>query len=127
MEFIVSRASDFGGSDRPCVGATQKTVKRDWVDIRYFNTPEEFDRAMEVLTAVRNEPRKPPWFSEGRNHRGGNGQIARDMDGTVTAWFVEIPDLPSLLSFAKEVNEEVIVNNDHGDFPSLKIYDGPVE
>lgn len=69
-----------------------------YVDIRSTDSPKK-------VPAYKGE--EDWWFSEGKNHRLENGQIARDLD-TSHCWVLEISDLDTFISVISDLGDVCI-------------------
>ena len=95
MKMIVSRTTEFDDDVSPC----DEAVKGDYVRIDERTTDDP------AKIRARNGE-SDWWYEDGGNHRVEDGHIMRDFDDT--CWFVEIPDLQSLIEFVSKYGECVI-------------------
>ncbi len=113
MLFHVTRTSIWG-ENKPhdkCI-----PIKLTRVDSRTFRTPEEYDERL--------GKRDGKWLSFGTNHRIEDGRIVRDF-GVADVWCIEINSLEELMSFKKDVDEELVIGVSYIDekTPYIEIYD----
>lgn len=114
MRFIVSRTSDWCGTDPPCDSAYAVTVPE--YDVRSCDEIE-FNR--------RNLGGGVRWRDAGTDHTVlPNGWIRRQT-GDAVKWAVDLADLRDLMSFISKYGRVVVsgIDNPHTMHPSIEIYD----